>query len=206
MVGAIIIIGTYIAWPEIRSSPRKILVYISIADFFTAFGNMFSVLNNPQGKEQPSCTAQSFITTCSSLWSFFWTTFLALYLYCSVALKKPHLAERLFLFFTFFGWAIPPIITGVALYYEVLGDDDNYYSAGWCWIKTKGMTSQHRLLWMLFTGKAWEIATYILITVFYIALKCYIHKDVSWNWWCVCFRDGFHFGWSWIRQHHRLLR
>lgn len=176
MVGAIIIIATYIVWPEIRSSPRTILVYISIADFFTAFGNMFSVLKK---SSDVSCEAQSFITTCSSLWSFFWTTFLAIYLYCSVARKKPVLAERLLLFFTFFGWVIPLIITGIALGYEVLGDDDNYYSAGWCWIKTKGMSKTKQLLWMLFTGKAWEIATCILIAMFYTALKCYIHKDVS---------------------------
>ncbi|XP_031554365.1 G-protein coupled receptor 157-like [Actinia tenebrosa] len=186
MVGAIGIIATYITWREIRSSPRKILVYISIADFFTAFGNMFSVLMSSHGNDEKLlCEAQSFITTCSSLWSFFWTTFLAIYLYCSVALRKPSLAERLLLFFTFFGWAIPLVITAIALGKGALGDDDNNFSAGWCWIKTKGKNKTEQLLWMLFTGKAWEIATYILIAVFYTALRCYIHKDIT--------RGGGHF-------------
>lgn len=176
ILGTIFIFITYLAWRESRTSSRRILVYISIADFFTAFGNMFSVVHD---REQPLiCKIQSFVTTTSSLWSFFWTTFMAVFLFFTVARKQPSLAERLLCGFHICAWGIPVLITGLALSRGMLGDDHDHFTAGWCWIKYTG-DRDDRLMWMWFTGKAWEIATYCLIMIFYGALKWHIHTDVS---------------------------
>ena len=77
--------------------------------------------------------------------------------------------------FHLFGWFVPLAITFVAIYYNVLGNDRDDVSAGWCWI-AHGVV--HRTFWMLITGKAWEIAGYILISIFYAMLKWHIHQEV----------------------------
>lgn len=175
MLGTLLIFITYFAWKEIRTSSRQILLFISIADFCTALGNMFSVIHDRESDDL--CKIQSFVTTASSLCSFFWTTFMAAYLLVTVVLKKPALAERLLCAFHLFGWGVPLAITGAALGFDVLGDDKDLFSAGWCWIKK--MKSERQIMWMWFTGKGWEIATYLLIAVFYAVLKWHIRQDAS---------------------------
>lgn len=178
ILGAIFIFLTYFTWKEIRTSSRRILVYISIADFFTALGNLFSVLHKEEGITL--CKVQSFVTTTSSLWSFFWTTFMAVFLFFTVARRQPALAEKLLCGFHIFAWGVPIIIVGTALNQGVLGDDKDHFTAGWCWIRKMETDERDRqLMWMWFTGKGWEIATYILIIIFYGALKWHIHRDVS---------------------------
>ena len=175
ILGTLAIISTYILWKDVRTSSRLILVYISIADFFTASGNLFSLFFPVQSVSDPACKAQSVVTTCSSLWSFFWTTFLAVFLYVSVARRRPNIADNMLPVFHIFGWFVPLAIIFVALHYNVLGDDHDEFSAGWCWI---AHDAHYKTFWMLITGKAWEIAGYILISIFYAMLKWHIHQEV----------------------------
>ena len=180
LLGTSLIIATYIAWKDFRSTSRRILVYISIADLFIAGSNLVGVWHRhsePDGKRDVLCEAQSFVTTTASLWSFFWTTFLAAFMYMTVAKKKRNKAEIMLKVFHAFGWGIPLIIVGTALGLNKLGNDKDFFTSGWCWIYF-GLTDEDKHLWMLLTGKAWEIAAYILCSTFYVMLKCHIHKEV----------------------------
>jgi len=176
LLGTLLIIGTFIAWKDFRSTSRRILVYISIADFFIAGGNLFGVWRRHEGSDH-LCVAQSFVTTTACLWSFFWTTFLAAFMYITVAKKQRNKAEILLKIFHAFGWGIPLVIVGTALGLKKLGNDKDFFSSGWCWIDSK-LESQNKLLWMLITGKAWEIAAYIICSIFYLMLKGHIRKEV----------------------------
>ena len=46
----------------------------------------------------------------------------------------------------------------------------------WCWIST---TADHRLVWMLVTGKCWEIACYLITMSSYVLLKIYLVRTFS---------------------------
>lgn len=176
LLGTIAIIASFIAWKDFRSTSRRILVYISIGDFFIAGGNLFGVW---QPKDDSTvCKSQSFVTTCASLWSFFWTTFLAIFMYTVVAKKQPNRAEKMLKFYHIIGWGVPLAITGTALGLGKLGNDNDKFTSGWCWIDAR-LSKSDKNLWMLISGKAWEIAAFIFIAIFYLLLKCHIHKEVS---------------------------
>lgn len=175
LLGTSFIIGTFIAWKDFRSTSRRILVYISISDFLIAGGNLYGVWN-PRD-DSITCESQSFVTTCASLWSFFWTTFLAIFMYTVVAKKQANKADKMLNFYHIFGWGVPLIITGTALGLRKLGNDNDVYSAGWCWIDS-GLSKSDKHLWMLISGKAWELTAYFVCSTFYLMLKCHIRKEV----------------------------
>ena len=175
LLGTSLIIITFIAWKDLRSSSRKILVFISIGDFLIAGGNLFGVWLPENDRTTAACKAQSFVTTCASLWSFFWTTFLSIFMYTAVARKQAEKADKMLRYFHIFAWVIPLTVTGIA--FKKLGNDYDFYSAGWCWISGELKTNEKRK-WMLLTGKAWEVAAYVLISTFYWMLKCHIRKEV----------------------------
>ena len=175
LLGTSFIIGTFIAWKDFRSTSRRILVYISISDFFIAGGNLFGVWQ-PRD-DSTVCKSQSFVTTCASLWSFFWTTFLAIFMYTVVVKKQANKAGTMLTFYHIIGWGVPLIITGTALGLGTLGNDDDLYSAGWCWIDSR-LPKSEKHLWMLISGKAWEVAAFFVSSTFYLMLKCHIRKEV----------------------------
>ena len=180
LLGTSVIIGTFIAWRDYRSTSRRILVYISVADFLIAGGYLTGAWQNHGEGGIVLCKAQSFVSTTASLWSFFWTTFLAIYLYVTIVRRQRDKAETLLKAFHFIAWGIPLILVGTALGLGKLGNHHDFlpvYTSGWCWIDYR-LKFGDRLLWILLTGKAWEITAYVLCFVFYFALKCHIRKQV----------------------------
>lgn len=192
LLGASVIIITYITWKDIRSTSRKILVYISIADCIVVGSYMFGAWL-PPNTNSPACTAHSFLAATANLWSFFWTTFLAVFLYMTVARQRVSLAKTLFWGFHFIGWGVPLLIVGVALEQDVLGNDRDIYSSAWCWIRVQGSGEDNAsiVFWMLITDKLWEIIMFILVVVFYSLLKCHIREEVSVPDLFVCFVFSF---------------
>ena len=176
LLGTSFIIGTFIAWKDFRSTSRRILVYISISDFFIAGGNLFGVWQ-PRD-DSTVCRSQSFVTTCASLCSFFWTTFLAIFMYTVVVKKQANKAGTMLRFYHVIGWGVPLIITATALGLRKLGNDNDLYSAGWCWIDSR-LPKSEKYLWMLISGKAWEVTAFFVSSIFYLMLKCHIRKEVS---------------------------
>lgn len=182
LFGASVIIITYIIWKDIRSTSRKILVYISIADCVTVGSYLFGAWL-PPNTNSLYCTAQSFLATTANLWSFFWTTFLAVFLYLTVARQRLRLAKTMFYVFHFIGWGVPLLIVCIALERDVLGNDRDIYSSAWCWIRVQnsGESNAPIIFWMLITDKLWEISMFIIVLVFYSLLKCHIREEIARN-------------------------
>lgn len=180
LFGALVIIVTYVTWKDIRSISRQILVYISIADCVVVGSYLFGTFL-PPNTDSSACIVQSFLSTTANLWSFFWTTFMAIFLYTTIARKNPRMAEKMFWIFHGIGWGIPIFIVILALEADVLGNDRDIYSSGWCWIRVQDrdkMNAKKNIMWMLITGKAWEIVVFVLILIFYGLLKCHLRKEV----------------------------
>jgi G protein-coupled receptor 157 len=168
----------------VRSNSRNILLYITIADLFTAVG----YLSFHSKQWEYNCISQSFITTTSSMMSFFWTGCMALYLY-AVSIKANYdLGKRIILVFHCIAWPVPLLVSVIALLADQLGKGCGSPTAtpgtaDWCWIKEEchnGTTTSVRyktVSWMLLTGKLWEIISYIVIIFVYARIFIFVRKQ-----------------------------
>ncbi|KAL4673161.1 hypothetical protein H8959_017095 [Pygathrix nigripes] len=57
-------------------------------------------------------------------------------------------------------WGVPLVITVAAVVLKKIGYDASDVSVGWCWID---LEAKDPVLWMLLTGKLWEMLAYILL-------------------------------------------
>ena len=180
-LGSIAIISTYFLWRDLQTTSRRILVYISFGDFFTVFPTLVIFWTRQYRYNDFPCKLQSFITTTAVMWSFFWTTSLAIYLYVSLVKKRHDIAERLMLAFHVINWCIPAVVVGIAWYNEALGTTLHHSTVGWCWIKTNDDNTDRDMIiiWMLVCGKLWEIITYLINFVLYFSVKRNIKKEVG---------------------------
>uniref|UniRef100_K1RDQ1 G-protein coupled receptors family 2 profile 2 domain-containing protein n=2 Tax=Magallana TaxID=2171616 RepID=K1RDQ1_MAGGI len=121
------------------------------------------------------CEVQSFVTTFSSLSSFFWTSIIMVHIMMTLITQREWSNLRNRVIYHCVSWGVPLGITFLALSYDVLGEDFFTNTGPWCWIK--GCLHQPKVfLWMTLTGKGWEILTYFLTMTFYIIMKIYMWK------------------------------
>lgn len=65
-------------------------------------------------------------------------------------------------------------MTAVAL--KKIGYDASDVSVGWCWID---LEAKDRVLWMLLTGKLWEMLAYVLLPLLYLLVRKHINRAVG---------------------------
>lgn len=92
-----------------------------------------------------------------------------------------HLSNTLYNFVFFSNtvcssWGVPLAITVAAVSLQKIGYDASEVSVGWCWISIE---EDDHVMWMLLTGKIWELLAYVILPVLYILIKRHIHKAVS---------------------------
>ena len=174
--GSLTIILTYFIFEDLQTTTRKFLVYISFADFFTVFPYLIEawVVHRTS---KTNCIVQSFVTTTAVIWSFFWTSSLAIYLYIVIVRKKQDLADKLMPYFHVVNWGLPLALIGTALYCNKLGKEGSHDSGGWCWIKVEG--SKKPIGWMLACGKLWEILSYFIDVILCFSVTRKINAEVS---------------------------
>ena len=155
--GSLTIILTYFLFQDLQTTTRKFLVCISIGDFFTVFPYLIKTWAT---KSHINCLVQSFVSTTGVMWSFFWTSSLAIYLYLVIVKKNQVLANRLMPYFYVVNWGFP--LTLVAASWSKLGEGDAHDSGGWCWIEVKDGNKDEAIPWMLVCGKFWEVLSYFV--------------------------------------------
>ncbi|KAM4651942.1 G-protein coupled receptor 157 [Discoglossus pictus] len=171
-LGSALIIFTHIRWPELRSRPRQLLLFLSVADLLSAASYFYGVLRDFNGTSW-DCVVQGALSTFSNTSSFFWTVAVAVYLYITIVHSQQSLAEHMIYWFHFISWGVPLVITVAAVSLQKIGYDASYVSVGWCWVNIE---ASDKLLWMLLTGKVWEILAYIILPVLYILIKKHIGR------------------------------
>ena len=174
-------------WKDIRTGSRAIITFLSIADFFTAFGYIIGSLNYSLTYYKTSrvcvaftyiCQIQSFVTSSSSLSSFFWTVTLAIYLYVSLVQNKPLVIQKWFPLFHVINWGFPVLLILSLLVSNILGYSYIAVST-WCFIGNKWNTDQWQSsIFVLIGGKLWEILAYLLVIIFYVLIKRHINIQV----------------------------
>lgn len=186
IIGCFAIYISHRVWKDIRSNSRNILLYITAADFLTAVGYLIGVICGSKSNRR-ICIAQSFVTTMSSMMSFFWTCGLALYLNAVSRAPSGESGRQVILVFHALSWPVPVIISLTALFASVLGDSPAV-TTGWCWIRTDNCSLDNSnctgplshgksVLWMLLTGKFWEVISYIVIIIAYARIWYHVRRQ-----------------------------
>ena len=138
VLGASLIILTYVAFKDLRTTARQLLVNLSVADMFVAGSHFVGLLTNYRrfltkpclfsSSELPSdtwCDIQGGLTMFGTIASFLWTVGVAVYLLLIIVLRWPAVAKRLVYFLYVLCWGIPAALViafGVAGY---LGFEEN---------------------------------------------------------------------------------
>lgn len=174
LFGCAVIIVSYARWPTLRSNSRFLLVCLSVGDYLNALGVLVSALWPPEDNDL-GCRLQSVLTTCGSMLSFFWTSSMAIYLYIAIARENIVLANKLRFVFHAVCWIVPAAITGIALGKGKLGYMETSDTVGWCWIHGDAIDGGV-IIWMVISGKGWEIISYVIVIVLYVLIKAYIWR------------------------------
>jgi hypothetical protein len=176
--GSVAIIVTYFLWRDLQTTTRRILVYISIGDFFATYPSLVIFWTKDYVEDGFPCKFQSFVTSTAIMWSFFWTTSLAIYLYIALVKKRHDISEKLMLSFHVVNWCLPTFLVAAAWYKSQLGYTKNRATAGWCWILT-GNNHGKAVIWMLVCGKFWEIISYFVNGFLYFFITLTIKNEVG---------------------------
>lgn len=109
MIGTLFIIVTYVCYPELRSKGRHLLVFLSAADFCTAFGNLLGVIwtTQPNDISNAFCMASPAITAFSSVSSNLWNVCMSVYLYLMLVRGMHHLVGKLKMASHLVCWTVP---------------------------------------------------------------------------------------------------
>lgn len=76
---------------------------------------------------------------------------------------------------------IAAVVLGVSLGYDVYGSDsfnEHDSPTSWCWIR-ENVSTLSVVFWQFFCGKFWEITAYIIVSVFYGVIVCYLKRQVG---------------------------
>ena len=147
MLGALLIIFSYVFFKSMRSKAREILVHISIMDFLVAASNLTGAAVNfdkfyncTKGTDSCSsypasvdywCKTQAFFAIYCTLGSVLWTISLSVYLYFFVVHHGTKTAKYSLYFSYLFCYLLPLLLTLWLLLTGKLGYSP-YQSAGWC--------------------------------------------------------------------------
>ncbi|XP_019602360.1 G-protein coupled receptor 157 [Rhinolophus sinicus] len=172
-LGSGLLVATHALWPDLRSRARRLLLFLSLADFLSAASYFYGVLQDFAGPSW-DCVLQGALSTFANTSSFFWTVAIALYLYLSIVrpARGPR-AGHLLWAFHIVSWGVPLAITVAAVSLKKIGYDASDVSVGWCWID---LEAEDRVLWMLLTGKLWELLAYVTLPVLYLLIRKHINR------------------------------
>ena len=133
LIGALLIIITFIMWPDLRTNSRRMIMFISIGDFSVALFNIIGIYNPSSDNE--ICRMQSLVTNVAILSSFMWTLNLSFYFYLTICRKiSAEYERRIMQLLHLIGWGIPILIGTIAFTMGAYGFSRNVLTSGWCWI------------------------------------------------------------------------
>ncbi|CAM9236311.1 unnamed protein product [Lampetra planeri] len=170
-LGSSLIILSYVLLADLRTTPRRLLLFLSMSDWLSATSYAFGVWRVFRS-DSVDCIVQGALSTFANTSSFFWTVAIAVYLYVLIVRSSQRTADRLVVFFHLVSWGVPLAITVAAVCLNKIGYNASEVSVGWCWVR---IHAPDRVLWMLLTGKIWEFLAYVTLPVLYIMIKKHIH-------------------------------
>jgi hypothetical protein len=125
IIGAVVIFVTYCIVTVAKNQTRRLLVYLTIADFLIAGGNLVgalryalrdesSYMNNVYNRsmdcarwDDQICVIQSCVTTFASLASFFWTNIIMIHILMTLISQREWSNLRKKVIYHLVAWGLP---------------------------------------------------------------------------------------------------
>ena len=197
LLGALLIILSYVGFKDLRTTVRMILVHLSIMDLGSALGHLVGVtvyfdqyyihLNNngslayfhtASSAVRNMCKAQAFLSVYFNLGAFMWTASLAIYLYFRISHFSLQQCRLLFYIIGILSYLIPVPLTLWLLLENHIGYTP-YGGAGWCGLKIiNPYTRQKNVFVTIFGYDLIQYTTLILAGVLFIATYLRIRQEV----------------------------
>ncbi|CAG2243028.1 GPR157 [Mytilus edulis] len=192
-LGSAFIFSAYCVVDSLRpeNETRRLLLYLTVSDLVVAIGNFIGTIrfiiiydNKPfyanSGEELASdsvCVVQSFISATGSMWSCCWNTAIAIHLCVAlVYCKNGTWSWKVKIFCHSVCWLLPLAVAIAAAKCEVLGEDFAQVTGTWCWIKSS-LSRSHQILWMIISGKGWELVSFFVTCIMFLYLKGYMWRQ-----------------------------
>ena len=137
LFGATLIIGTFLAFKELRTKARQLLVQLSITDFLVAISHLIGVNvnlpkfmnkicldyegNHTNITDDLFCQVQGGVTVFSTISSYLWTIAVAYYLLMVIVFESQRLGKWMVYLSYPICWGLPAVLTAVIGYYRFLG-------------------------------------------------------------------------------------
>ncbi|XP_064393993.1 cyclic AMP receptor-like protein A isoform X3 [Halichondria panicea] len=185
-LGASLIIFTYIAFRNLRTTARQLLVSISIADIIVAISHFVGLFANFKrfiyqynnetwntSTTDPLCITQAAFSMFGTLASFLLSLAIGVYLVGILVWKKPRIWKRLVPIFYYICWGIPAIM----VLPNVIGHYYGFADIGWCYIAKNSLPSskyESYLLAEYLSYDIWVYLVFIALPVLYITAFVYI--------------------------------
>ena len=203
IIGALLIILSYVCFKELRTRARTILLHISIMDLGVAASNLVGAsvyfdqyYNNPNClpdgiQADPHicpvsdtihdlCVAQAFLSVYFTLGSIMWTICLSVYLYFLLVHYRTKLAQRSLCFSYIFSYCMPLFISLWLLLTGRFGYSP-YDTECWCGMKINNpLTREGEIFLVVFGYDLWIYLTIVLVPI----LSASVHLRVT----QVCFQ------------------
>ena len=173
MLGSIMIILSYICFKQMRTSARRILLHLSLMDFFVGFANFFgtvvdfNVLINLQNKSvvqsqhrevvEGVCVAQGALALFANTSSILWTIAIAVHIYLSLMQSFAKLAANCY-WIVCYGFS--SILTVWFVATGKLGPAP--VSGSWCSVLTTGRDGHINVF---FGSNMWVYIAFIVVPV-----------------------------------------
>ena len=201
VIGSLLIISTYLIFKQLRTTPRLILVHLSIMDAGVAIANLvgavvdfnqyyrtdqylpngYPITNNVSSIIQSACVAQATFAVYCTSGSFMWTLGMALYLYMRMVHHKRLRIKCILYIITLFGYLYPLLPTLWKLLTDRLGYSP-YASEGWCGDQYIDLETGYRsTLLQVVSYDMWVYLIYIIVPVLYISAYLHIRQEVVYS-------------------------
>ena len=198
ILGASLIIVTYVAFPELRTTLRQILVNLSIADMICATGflvgiaiNFYRYLDprqipyqNQSEAFQYVCMIQGGFAVLGSDASILWTISMAVYMFVVMVLRMPENARKLLPLNYLICWGVPTVITVVFGAVGWIGFEPQT-TAGWCDITThpnpsgNNSSAEYTVVPVVIRYTVFLYTSFLLLPPLFLAIRCSLSNMVS---------------------------
>lgn len=174
-LGAWLILYTFLTIVEVRTTGRKILVYLSFTHCFLSMGNIIGGVALIYHDEDPLksgyvCFMAAVLVVFTSVCGALWTAALGVYIYICLVWKFLTLANKMVWVFHLLCWGIPGSLTIAAITQNVIGCElckgklTSYPT--WWWIVHK-----NQLEWIYLSERGWDMVCSALIVLLFLMVS-----------------------------------
>ena len=183
--GSLMIVLSYLAFKDVRSTSRQILAYLSLANMGTSAAIIWGVAAHYQDSNSVGCQTQAVLLIATGIAEFLWNIALALYLYVIITRAGTKWGQNGCPSSMYFACWLPGIAVAlVAFLKHGTGVDRQVLNTGgWCIVRglkdTHTASTHDYVVWSMLVGDAWNILAIFSTFVLYLLTKWHIHREVS---------------------------